>query len=291
MILYDHATITTNGVNLHVVQAGPPEGELVILLHGFPDFWYGWQKQIDFLASLGYRVWAPDQRGYNISDKPNGVAAYRIDQLSADVVGLIDAAGRDKALLVGHDWGAAVAWWTACQYPERLTKLVILNVPHLTVFRQTLMSNWEQMKKSWYIGFFQIPVLPETLFGWSIEQMARGLQANATAGAFSDDDVQAYEKAWAQPKALGSMINWYRAAVRQPPTPEPDPNVKVPTLILWGKQDIALTAEMAQASLKYCLDGQLVYFEDATHWVQRDVPDRVNEALERFFKGQAVVTD
>ena len=130
MIPYDHALIKSNGVNLHVVQAGPEDGPLVILLHGFPEFWYGWRKQIDLLAEQGYRVWAPDQRGYNISEKPNGIGAYTLDKLSADVIGLIDAAGRETAILVGHDWGAGVAWWMACKFPQRLSKLVIMNVPH-----------------------------------------------------------------------------------------------------------------------------------------------------------------
>ncbi|MCA0455774.1 MAG: alpha/beta hydrolase [Chloroflexi bacterium] len=283
MILYDHATIKTNGVNLHVVQAGPPDGQLVILLHGFPEFWYGWRKQIDFLAEQGYRVWVPDQRGYNISDKPKGIAAYKLNELAKDVIGLIDAAGCDTALLVGHDWGAGVAWWTACSYPERLSKLVILNVPHLRVFRQTVTTDWTQMKKSWYMGYFQIPFLPEALFERMIPQMARGIQESAKPGAFTDEDMQAYQSAWAQPGALRSMINWYRAAVQQMPTPEPGPTVKVPTLILWGKKDFALNAEMAQESLKFCEDGRLIYFENATHWLQHDEPEQVNEALKSFF--------
>ncbi len=286
MILYDHATIRTNGVNLHVVQAGPLDGPLVILLHGFPEFWYGWRKQIDYLAAHGYRVWAPDQRGYNISDKPDSIAAYNLNQLAADVIGLIDAAGKDTALLVGHDWGAAVAWWTACAYPERLSKLVILNVPHLTVFRQTVTSDWTQMKKSWYMGYFQIPLLPEALFKKMIPQMARGIQASAKPGAFTDEDMHEYQKAWAQPGALKSMINWYRAAVQQIPTPEPDPIVKVPTLILWGKQDFALNAGMAQESVNFCENGRLIYFDDASHWIQHDQPDRVNKCIDEFFNDE-----
>lgn len=285
MILYDHALIKTNGVNLHVVQAGPLDGPLVILLHGFPEFWYGWRKQIDYLAEQGYRVWAPDQRGYNISEKPNGIAAYNLNQLAADVIGLIDAAGHDTALLVGHDWGAGVAWWMACRYPKRLSKLVILNAPHLSVFRQTVTSDWTQINKSWYMGYFQIPFLPEALFGAMSTSMARGMQASAKPGAFTDADMIEYQKAWAQPGALRSMINWYRAAVQQPPKPEPDPIVKVPTLILWGKQDFALNAEMAQKSVELCENGRLVYFDEATHWIQHDEPDRVNQLMGDFFKG------
>ncbi len=285
MILYDHGLIKTNGVNLHVVQAGPEDGPLVILLHGFPEFWYGWRKQIDFLAQQGYRVWAPDQRGYNISEKPNGIAAYTLDKLSADVIGLIDAAGRETAIVVGHDWGAAVAWWTACKYPDRLSKLVIFNVPHQNVFRKTVMTDREQMLRSWYIGFFQLPFIPETLIGSASESIARGLQSSSRPGVFTDEDMQEYRKAWTQPGALKSMINWYRAVVQQPPQ-SPDPLVKIPTLILWGKKDPYLKWEMAEESLARCVDGQLIFFDDATHWIQHEEPDRVNELMVKFFKSR-----
>src|SRR5689334_19978465 len=208
MIPYHHALIKTNRVNLHVVQAGPKDGELVVLLHGFPDFWYGWRKQIDFLAEQGYWVWAPDQRGYNISEEPNGIAAYNLNELAADVIGLIDAAGRETAILVGHDLGAGVGWWMACKYPERLSKMAILNVPHHTVFRQMLRSNWTQIQKSWYFLFFQLPIIPETLIGLLSAAFARGMQASAQPGAFTDADMVEYQKAWAQPGARTGMINW-----------------------------------------------------------------------------------
>ncbi len=283
MIPYDHALIKTNGVNLHVVQAGPEDGPLVILLHGFPEFWYGWRKQIDFLAEQGYRVWAPDQRGYNISEKPNGIAAYNLNELSADVIGLIDAAGRETAILVGHDWGAAVAWWTACKYPQRLSKLVILNVPHQNVFRKTVLNDREQTMRSWYMGFFQIPFIPETLMGVMSEAFARGMQSSSKPGAFTDEDMIEYKKAWAQPGALKSMINWYRSIIQQPPK-SPDPRVKVPTLILWGKKDAYLKWEMAQASVELCDNGKLIYFDNATHWIAHEEPDRVNQLMLEFFK-------
>ncbi|MEZ4670450.1 MAG: alpha/beta hydrolase [Anaerolineae bacterium] len=281
---YTHTTIKTNDINLHVVQGGPQNGPLVILLHGFPEFWYGWTKQIDYLAAQGYRVWAPDQRGYNLSDKPAGIAAYNLDELSADVIGLMDAAGSDKTLLVGHDWGAAVAWWTACKYPDRLTKLVILNVPHHKVFRETLAADAEQRRKSWYIAMFQLPLLPEFLSGLrDSNALARALTESSRPGTFSQANLAEYRKAWAQPGAITSMLNWYRAAMRAYPRVKPEPRVKVPTLILWGKNDIALKAEMAQASVDLCDDGRLVYFDDATHWVAHEEPERVNELIAKFF--------
>lgn len=156
-----HTTISTNGVNLHVAQAGPADGPLVILLHGFPEYWASWRQQIPILASAGYRVWVPDQRGYNLSDKPAEITAYNLDQLALDVVGLIDAADAEKAFVVGHDWGAAVAWWLGIKHADRLEKLAILNLPHPAVLRRRFRTHFSQLRKSWYMFFFQLPWLPE----------------------------------------------------------------------------------------------------------------------------------
>ncbi len=283
MIPYDHETIVTNGVRLHVVQAGPVDGPLVILLHGFPEFWYGWRKQIDALASRGLRVWAPDQRGYNLSEKPSGIDAYNLDALSADVTGLIDAAGRDTAYLGGHDWGAAVAWWTACKYPDRIAKLVILNVPHHNVFRKTVLTDPQQRLKSWYMGFFQIPILPELIIRQAdIRAFTQALTGTSRRGTFTPEDLAEYRRAWRQPGAITAMLNWYRAVVQRAPAQTPDPRVKMPTRILWGKKDRFLKWEMAQASLELCDQGELFFFDDATHWVQHEEPERVNQLIGDF---------
>lgn len=282
----EHTFITTNGIRLHVVQAGPPDGPPVILLHGFPEFWYGWSKQISALAAAGYRVWAPDQRGYNLSDKPKGVDAYTLDQLAADVVGLIDATGHEQVYLVGHDWGAAVTWWTALKYPHRLRKIAVLNVPHPTVVNRTLRSSFAQLRKSWYIFFFQIPWLPEALVrmnNWRV-----GLQTLKESGrpdTFSDADLEQYRQAWSKPGAYTAMLNWYRAAVRRPAQQLPSMRVTVPTLLIWGAQDVALSRIMAQSSIDLCDNGRLVFIEEATHWVQHDEPARVNQLLLEFLIG------
>ena len=178
--------ILAYGIKLHVVQDGPRTGRLVILLHGFPAFWYGWRRQIPFLAAAGYRVWAPDQRGYNLSAKPTGIAAYSLDQLAADVIGLVDAAGQATALLVGHDWGAAVAWWIASKYPARLARMVIINVPHGAVLMRHLRRNPAQIRKSWYMFFFQLPLLPEILIpsrNWHM--LAQALKNSSRPGTFT----------------------------------------------------------------------------------------------------------
>src|SRR5512138_809597 len=153
----EHSTIKTNGIQLHVVQAGPKNGIPVLLLHGFPEFWYGWRKQIPALAEAGCRVIVPDQRGYNLSDRPKGIRAYRVDELVADVVGLIDALEYERVNVVGHDWGALVAWMLAIRHPERLHRLGIVNVPHPAVIRHFLRRDPEQMMRSWYAAFFQLP--------------------------------------------------------------------------------------------------------------------------------------
>ena len=281
----EHRLLETNGVRLHVVEAGPPDGELVILLHGFPEFWYGWRHQIPVLANAGYRVIAPDQRGYNLSDKPRDLPAYNLDATTRDVIGLIDSVGRDRAIVVGHDWGAEVAWWAAINYPERLRKLVILNVPHPSVMYKNLRTNPAQALRSWYAAFFQLPVLPEVLltFGDAIVGVS-ALLRTSKPGSFTDRDIPHYIRAWKQPGAMTGMINWYRAIVRHPPAPAADSRVHVPTLIIWGKHDVALTPQMAQQSLEYCDNGRLFVLEDATHWVQHDQSERVNQHLLEYLR-------
>ena len=281
---FEHTTIKTNGIYLHVVQAGPQDGPLVILLHGFPEFWYGWQKQMAFLAQAGYRVLVPDQRGYNLSDKPRGFAAYTINELSADVIGLLDATKREKCYLVGHDWGANVAWWTAIRHPERVEKLVIINVPHPTVFQQTLRKNLGQLRRSWYVFFFQIPWLPEKLLSRQNWRVAlRSLVNTSRPGTFSEGDQEKYRAAWSQPYAMTAMINWYRAVVRKPPKKPANMRVRVPTLVIWGKGDKFLVSAMAQPSADMCDAGRVEFFPHGTHWVQHEEPDRVNKLLTDFF--------
>ena len=284
----DHQQITANGINLHVVQDGPSTGRLVILLHGFPEFWYGWRRQIPYLAAAGYRVWAPDQRGYNISDKPEGIAAYTLDELAADVIGLMDAAGEEKVFVVGHDWGAAVAWWVAAKYPARVARMVVINVPHGAVLTKHLRRNFTQMRKSWYMFFFQLPWLPESLArlkNWNMH--AKALKNSSRHGTFTNNDLDIYRQAWSQPKANTSMLNWYRAVMQKPPTPPENLRITVPTLLIWGAQDKFLGRELAQPSIDLCDDGRLVFFEEATHWVQHEEAGRVNELIDTFLRGDS----
>jgi len=282
----EHTTITANGIDLHVVLAGPKDGPPVVLLHGFPEFWRGWLKQIKPLADAGYRVIVPDQRGYNLSDKPKGVRSYHIDMLVADILGLIEALGYQKVNLIGHDWGAAVAWEAAIRHPERLCKVDILNVPHPAVMRSFLRrGDPEQLRRSWYIFAFQIPWLPEyVLQKNSWRNAVRVLRGSGKAHTFSNEDIDEYKRAWSRPGAMHAMINWYRAAVRYWRKTKGNQIVKVPTLVLWGMKDVALSHRMARLSMDYCEDGKLIFFEDATHWVQHDEAENVSEFLLEFLQ-------
>lgn len=279
-----HHTIPVNGVKLHVAQAGPEDGPLVILLHGFPEYWAGWRQQMPALAAAGYRVWVPDQRGYNLSEKSAGIAAYNMDLLAGDVVGLIDAAGADTALLAGHDWGANVAWWTGIKHPHRVEKLAILNVPHPVVMRRRFRTHFSQLRKSWYMFFFQLPWLPERMLSRNGgERFIRGMQAGSPPGAFSEEDVQGYLAAWAQPGAWTGMINWYRALFQKPPERASSYRLPMPVRIIWGRRDAVLEWEMAETSLDLCDAGELFFIEEAGHFVQHDAPQRVNQLLLDFW--------
>ena len=227
---------------------GPENGTAVFLLHGFPEFHYGWRKQIPALVEAGFRVIVPDQRGYNLYDKPKGISAYDVDILTKDIIGLIDYFDTQKARLVGHDWGAIVAWTLAINHSDRLEKLAILNVPHPDVITDFILNNPVQRKKSWYVFFFQIPLYVEwNLSKNNYEYLARMLTRSGRKSTFTEVNVVEYKKAWSQKGALMGMLNWYRAAVRRglryafSRKKSPARRVHVPTLMLWGKHDVALS--------------------------------------------------
>ncbi len=275
------------GVTLHVARAGPEDGPLVILLHGFPEFWYGWRRQIPTLAAAGYRVWAPDQRGYNLSDKPEQIGDYRVSRLVEGVIARIAAAGRRDAVLVGHDWGAVVAWATAMAHPERVARLAVLNAPHPTVTARAMRNGWSQRRKSRYMVFFQLPRVPEWLLGRDgFRPARRALVASGLPGTFDQEDLDRYREAWSQPGAPRAMLDWYRVAFRRPPRAVARPRtvtLRVPmsTLILWGEHDVFLGRELAAPSLEFCMQGKL-HSVDASHWLQHDRSAEVNALLLEF---------
>jgi len=281
---FEHRTVEIDGLDFHLVEAGPRDGRPLLLLHGFPEYWYGWHREIPLLVAAGFRVTVPDQRGYNLSAKPRGVAAYGIDRLSQDVADLIDLLGHDKVYLAGHDWGAAVAWWTAVRFPDRLHKVAVLNVPHPSVMKRTLRTSLRQLRRSWYMFLFQLPWLPEMLLRRNDFAFAvKGLVAIARQGTFSDDDLARYRQVWSRPGALTAMLNWYRAALRVPPARVPSVRVTVPMRILWGMRDPALGSEMVEPSLAYCDHGEAVRLPELTHWLQHEDPQRIAELLVEHF--------
>lgn len=266
-------------VRLHVEEAGPADGPVVVLLHGFPEFSYAWRKQLGPLAAAGFRVLAPDQRGYGRSDKPEGIEAYRLDELADDVLRL---AGDRRFSLVGHDWGGVVAWWLALCNPDRLQRLVILNAPHPATLESYALSHPGQLLKSWYVLAFQLPGLPEALFrARDFRLPVRTLCGTSRPGTFTPDDIARYRAAWSQARSVTAMLNWYRALLRHR-RPPPAERCRVPTLILWGDRDAFLEPGLADAALALCDQGRLVRLRDATHWIQHEQPDRVNAEMTGF---------
>ncbi|AUX33266.1 MULTISPECIES: alpha/beta fold hydrolase [Sorangium] len=281
-----HRFTERSGVRLHYVEAG--EGPLVVLLHGFPELWYSWRHQIPALVEAGYRVIAPDMRGYNLSDKPRGVGAYAIGELTADVAALIEASGAERAAaVVGHDWGGGVAWTFAMQYPALLERLVILNCPH----PQKLLAGFRtarQLRKSWYMFFFQLPRVPELVAQRSDYALLREALKNdpQRPGAMSDDDLARYVASWSQPGALTATINYYRAMFRpgslrgiSKPT-----RVDVPVLVIWGEHDRYLGAELAAPDPELVPNARVARIPDASHGVLYDRPERVNQLLLEFLR-------
>ena len=274
--------IQTNNITLHVITAGNKDNPLVILLHGFPEFWKGWEKQVDDFVKAGYYVMVPDQRGYNISDKPWGVGKYRIDKLAKDIIGLIDHAGKEKARICGHDWGAGVAWRLGMEFKDRIEKIVIVNVPHTSTIAKFIIKDKEQRKKSSYMFKFQIPLIPQWLarrkdYSWLVSALVE----TSNEGTFTDKDIEEFKKAWSQKRAIPCMLNWYRAAFRRLP-PKVDRYVDCPLLIVWGENDQFLKKEMGEESLKYCKNGEIKYISETTHWVLHEKPKIVNPIIIDF---------
>lgn len=267
-----------NDMQLHVVAAGDPDAPLVVLLHGHPDFWFGWRNQIRSLVEADFRVVVPDQRGCNLSDAPDGIDAYRQSELVADVRELIHSEDRESAHIVGHDFGGFVSWNAALRHPSMVDRLGILNVPHPTVYRDTLRSSPQQIARSWYVWFYQIPKLPEWMLARNdMANMVESLEVTSNPGTFDEESIAYYKTAWRH-TGITPRVNWYRG-FRRSNSPSRD-TVSQPTLICWGEGDIALLPSLAQQSVGYCKNGQLRMFPEASHWVHHE-RDEVSEALRR----------
>ncbi|CAN7583339.1 alpha/beta fold hydrolase [Rhizobacter sp. LjRoot28] len=278
----DHLQLRANGLEFHASAAGPDDGPLVLLLHGFPESSAAWRHQMAPLAEAGLRVVAPDQRGYGQTSKPTGRSAYRIDALADDVEDLARALGADRYAVVGHDWGGLVAWHLASRGAEGLERMAILNAPHPATMGSHTVTNPGQLFKSWYVGFFQLPALPElALAANDFMWLRNALVTTSRAGAIGDDLLRTYREDWARAGALTSMLNWYRAL---PFNGVAHGRIQVPVQIIWGRRDAFLDAALAERAAGMCDDARVLHLDEAGHWLHHEAPGKVNDALLRFLR-------
>jgi pimeloyl-ACP methyl ester carboxylesterase len=281
---WQHRWAVVNGVRLHYVEAG--SGPPVLLLHGFPEFWHSWRHQLPALADAGFHAVAVDLRGYNESDRPGGVRNYRMGVLVEDMAGLIGHLGAGPAAVVGHDWGGGIAWQVAMRRPEVVDRLVVLNAPHPAAFRREL-RRLRQRLRSWYMLFFQLPVLPE----WTLQLGDYALLARAwrrqpvRTGAFTAEDIKRYKRALDRPGALTAALNYYRAAFRfAREALQDDRPITTPTLLIWGEHDPYLDVRLTEGLERWVPHLRVERLPDASHWVQNDAPERVNELILGFLR-------
>jgi pimeloyl-ACP methyl ester carboxylesterase len=285
-----YQTIRANGLDFHVATAGSGE-RLALCLHGFPESSFSWRHQMPLLAQLGFRVWAPDLRGYGGSSRPLGVEAYALENLEEDVAALIEASGAKDVVLVGHDWGAVIAWYYAMFGRLPISKLIIMNVPHPALMEKGWRTR-RQLAKSWYVFFFQLPWIPE--WGLSrkgyeaIGRVFRDMAIDKTR--FPDEVLRVYREAAAAPGALTAMLNYYRALIRGRRRTRGRRLVRIdtPTLMIWGEVDAALGKELTYGTEEHVSNLTLRYLPNVSHWVQQEAPETVNAMIEAWLMGRCV---
>lgn len=275
--------VRANGLRFAVHTAG--EGDkLALFLHGFPEAWFSWRHQMPLLAEMGYRVWAPDMRGYGDTERPGRTRDYAVDRLVDDVAGLIDASGKKDVTLIAHDWGGAVAWALAAQGARPLSRLVNMNIPDPRVMQRALRRSPAQLRRSWYIFFFQLPGAPERWLARNdheaIAKAFRGMAVDKTR--FPDELLDLYRASAAKPGALRAMVSYYRAALRYPSRRFHAPKIQTPTLLIWGEEDTALGTELAEGTRAMVEDLTLEYIPRCSHWVQQEQPEKVNAILRKW---------
>lgn len=270
-------------ISLHYAEMGPADGPLVILLHGFPDTCLGWSHQMPALAKAGFRVVAPDQRGYGLSGKPRGVRAYDLDELADDIVVLGAHFGETRLRVVGHDWGASVAWWLASTRGARMEKAAAINAPHPAIWKRSMYGDKAQRKKSRYVKAMRLRWFPEmAIRRKNFEPFVETLKAAARAGVFNGE-IEAYKKAWREPKALTSMLNWYRALLKKK-MPEAPGRIETPLLLIWGEKDQFAETALARESIALCARGGTLFLAEGSHWVHREEAQPINEMLITFLQ-------
>ena len=271
--------VEANGLLFEVDMCGQGE-RLALFLHGFPEHAFSWRHQLPLLAEMGYRAWAPNLRGYGATTRPQGVAHYAMENLLDDVAGLIDAAGAQETVLIGHDWGGVIAWEFARRNIRPLTKLVILNAPHPKLFARGIRSA-AQLRRSWYMFFFQLPWLPEWVFGRNgaraIGAAFRGMAVDKSR--FPEEVLDVYRRNALRPGALTAMINYYRAAFRGRGTAGASGIIATPALVIWGEADTALGRELNDGLEDLVSNCCIRYLPGVSHWVQQEAPEQVNAIL------------
>jgi pimeloyl-ACP methyl ester carboxylesterase len=274
----EFSTVEANGLRFHYAQSG--SGPLVLLLHGFPEFWYGWRRQIPALAEAGFRVVAPDLRGYNRTDQPRSVGDYALPVLVNDVIALIAALGERTASVVGHDWGGVIAWYVAMHAPESVSRVAILNAPHPAAYRRELRTPSSQILRSSYALIFQLPVLPEALFSSGDFAVLRRVLARGPATHARE--IEHYIEAFRSNGGLSGPLNYYRAALRFPRPP--CKRIGTPTLVLWGDRDPYLRRTLADGLERWVDHVRVQRLPHADHWLHHLEAERVNRALIEFFQ-------
>jgi epoxide hydrolase 4 len=282
--------VRANGIDFNVATAGSGD-RLALCLHGFPESSFSWRYQMPLLATLGFRVWAPDLRGYGRSTRPVGVGNYAMEILVEDVAALIVSSGAKEVVLIGHDWGALIAWQYAMFGRVPISKLIIMNVPHPALAQKGLRT-LRQLAKSWYIFFFQLPWLPEWLLARrhcaAIARSFRGMAVDKSR--FPREVLQVYQDAAAIPGALTAMLNYYRALLRglRQTQRRGMRLIHVPTLMIWGEADTALGKELTYGTDEYVSNLTLRYLPNVSHWVQQEAPETVNAILEAWLSDKTV---
>lgn len=285
--------VETGGLSFHFDEAGSGP-DVALFLHGFPESRHSWRRQLPHLASLGWRAVAFDQRGYGDSSRPRGVAAYDIRHLVSDVADMFDALEARRRILIAHDWGGAVAWAFAVNEVRPLDALIVLNMPHPDIFLRALRTDVRQILRSWYIGFFQIPLIPELLLtaggAKALEQAFTSMAVHPDA--FSKEDLDHYRANALKPGAMTAMINWYRAAARTGLAFRTDGAplaIHTPTLLIWGEADTALGLPLTEGYERYVTDFTLKRLPGVSHWVQQEAPDEVNHHIEGFMRQKGLI--
>jgi pimeloyl-ACP methyl ester carboxylesterase len=276
----DSRMVNVGDIKLHVVFAGPKDGEPVILIHGFPEFWYMWRNHIAALANAGYRVAAPDMRGYNRSDKPAGRSAYDYTDYAGDIIGLMDAQGWQSSNIVGHDIGARVSWQLVFDNPERLKRAVIFSVGHPLAFQ----TSTEKSDVSWYRTFFRLPVLPELLSRTvGLSMTADSMKSSSRPGTFTKAELDVYKAAWGREHAFDTMLGAYRNDGEDISTIPEDGRTKIPVLFIYGAQDKFIPIDVAVRTKIYLGDDNVKIYPDLSHWILAEEPTKTSAEIVGFF--------